>query len=156
MNQDQIFCGDCCSCCLSFISLSHPPASLFFSFSLSPPISCPSMYWLLRTNLQASSPTRFPSTLFVFPITLFVPFAFCLFHHLAPPLLRGWGVHFIRLPRVKEDSGLLCCVTVLSAVSVARRLCKGWRCFYSFCVLRVHLLCSRLQLQHSPELEMLL
>lgn len=72
----------------------------FFFFLIQPfvPHFLSLLYWLLRTNLQASSPTRFPSTLFVFPIALFVLFAFCLFHRVALPLLRGRGVYFIRLP----------------------------------------------------------
>lgn len=72
-------------------------------------------------NFQPSSPTPLPPRYLFFPSPSFYC---CLLFvcHSALPLLWEYDVCFICLVRVREDSGMLCCVRLLSTVSMGSQL----------------------------------
>lgn len=129
----------CCSSCSTFAAvadlffsapsfvLSIIPMFIFFLTPLLVPYFLSHLCWLLLTNLQPSSPARLlPHYLFVSPVTLLWP------RSVSPQRMRR-SFH-LPLIRVKEDSGLLCCIRVSSTVSVGRQpLCKGGSCSVFLC-----------------------
>lgn len=145
MKVDQIVCFD--YCCYSSAAAPAPPLLLlqtcsslhplslsqsspclfFFLTPLLVPYFLSHLCWLLLTNLQPSSPARLlPHYLFVSPVTLLWP------RSVSPQRMRR-SFH-LPLIRVKEDSGLLCCIRVSSTVSVGRQpLCKGGSCSVFLC-----------------------